>query len=122
MHQNKLELGCAEIQRVFPYVAILPLGIAVELGVVGIDAESTRVETEDALEKIGNTGIRSDIARKVHRIAENILGISATARIDADQRVAEARSRVVHETFGVDQRESNSLHPISPTEIVLTLG
>ena len=97
MREEQIGLVGVERERVFPDVALLPVAVLLDDVVVRMDREPAVVVAEDALEGEGDAAVAAGVGRVVAAVREQIL---AGGGVDAQQRVAEHRRRVVHVRFG----------------------
>ena len=53
MHEEEVELLLVDIEPVLPDVAVLPVGVALQLEVIGVDAEERRVAVLEESQRRG---------------------------------------------------------------------
>jgi hypothetical protein len=114
VHQQPPDLVLREIEAVFPNISIFDVPILLYLQVVGIRREVSAVPAENAMDRIGYSGVRRYVCRIVNRRGQNSGLFGLALLINTKKRVTKHGCGIVQESRGKDERDRLGLKIIEP--------
>ena len=114
MHEQSLDLRLAEVQPVFPDIAIFNVPILLHFEVVRNGGKIPAIPPENPANRIGQALIFGNIRGEVDGVGQDAGVWSLPTLIDPEKRMAEHRRRVIHEGRGENKGDGLGLEPSKP--------